>query len=397
MAGRIESHDGIKANPASHEKLMPKIDIIERQSFISNQFTQFYTEQGYRLVEPGTLLPKEDSSVIFTGATITPLKKYLEQGVQPSGFCMVQKCLRTKRLDEIFDLNTYSDWTHYFTMCGILASPDRLKDLSEEAYKLLIDKLQIPKDNLLIEVSSSDKDLSDYWKGKDVKVVEDTHTKSYYRWQYGLPNMSGRGINFLLRFDEKDTYRDLGNIISVEDDNGKVRAYEFGFGLESLLSKMYGFKKPMEVSVISTVIPYESGLKEKFADTLSASIVIFHHGIEPGRGKEKHILKKLIKGLSFLRRKMDISIEQIEDWGNRFEIAEFTTGGNSGSKLIEGIVAYENKLSKFNDYAKNQVHAHKLRNDMSERLTEKLRREGESLGILPPEIDKILNTVLNYV
>lgn len=395
MAGRIESSDSSKVNLVSHENVLPKIDIRERQAFITSQFSQFYTQQGYRIVEPEGLLPKEDSSVIFTGATITPLKRYLEEGVISPGFCLVQKCLRTKRLDEILDLSIYPDWTHYFTMCGILTSPERLGELSGEAYELLIDKFQIPRNNLLIEASSDDEDLFAYWNSKGIKNIKDTHPKNYYQWQYGLPNISGRGINFLLRFDENDTYRDLGNVVSIEDNNGKVKAYEFGFGLESLLSKMYGFKKPMEVSVISTVIPYETGLKEKFADTLSASIVLFHHGVEPGRGKEKHIQKKLIKGLSFLRRRIGISVDQIKDYGNRFEEVEFMIDGGSGSKLAMAVIDYENQLARFNDYAKNQVHAHKLRSDMSDRLTGKLRREGENMGISPPEIDEIVSAVLS--
>jgi len=292
------------------------------------------------------------------------------------------------------NLNIIPDWTHYFTMCGILAAPGRIEKVSDETYELLINRLKIPVSNLLIEASSRDKDLSDHWRNKGITIAEDTQQPDYYQWQYGIPNISGRGINFLLRFNESDNYRDLGNVISVEDNTGNAVAYEFGFGLESLLSKMHGFKKPMEASLVSSVIPYKEGPQEKFIDALMAAVVIFHHGVEPGRGKERHVLKKLVKGLSFLRRKMEISIEQIADWSDKFEEVEFSTDG-SRDKLIAGIMAYESQLTKFIDYARNQVHAHRLKNDVGEKLLKKLSREGINMGILPAEIDEVINAVLS--
>lgn len=389
MVNNVENNAGNRGNEYSPLT----IDIKERQKFICDQFSRFYRERDYKQFQSGDLLPRDDKTVIFTGATITPLKNILQEGVQSPGFFMIQKCLRVKRLDQIFDLNVYPDWTHYFTMCGILAAPGQAEKISDEAYKLLTNRLEVSKNNLLIEASSKDQELSDYWKNQGVKIAEDTRPEGYYRWHYGIPNMHGRGINLLLRFNEKDLYRDLGNVISIEDDNGKLMGYEFGFGLESLLSKMCGFKKPMEASIVSSVIPYEEGLKEKFVDVLVAAVVIYHSGIKPGRGREKHVLKKIVKGLSFLRRKMNMSLEQIKNYGNAFEEAEFTTTNGSTDKLLTGIISYENQISKYYNYAANQVHAHKLRNDMGENLLAKLRREGENMGISQFEMEEIINKV----
>ena len=380
--------------PQNTENVLSNLSIKEGQGYIIDQFTQFYAAQGYQLFSPGGLVAEEDRSVIFTGATITPLKQYLVEGVPSPGICMVQKSLRTKRLEEMTDLRVIPDWTHYFTMCGILAAPDRVHLVSSEAFDLLMNQLHVPRRHLLIEASSNGKDLSQPWKERGIEVIEDTQPAAYYQWGYGMPNIHGRGINLLLRFNEDDTYRDLGNVISIEDHHDRVLGYEFGFGLESLLSKMHGFKRPMEASIVSTIIPYKEGLMEKFADTLVAAIVIYHHGVEPGRGRERHILKKFVKGLSFLRRKMDISCEQIEEWGSGFEMAEFMTDTNSASKLVAGVERYEQQLEKFVEYASNQAHAHRLRNDdMGQKLLIKLKTQGENMGILPAEIEKVIQSV----
>lgn len=395
MAGRPESNDGSYDNSVTGEFSLSKIDIRVGQRFISDQFTLFYEEQGYQKFPPGGLLATDDKSVIFTGATITPLKKVLEEGVTPPGHFMVQKCLRTKDINQITDISVIPDWTNYFTMCGILSAPGRAGDVSNEAYEFLIDRLGLDRDNILVQASSNDRDLSSYWASRGIPIEEDGQPESYYRWRYGMPNIYGRGINLLLRSNENDSYRDLGNIISVEDADGIVHAYEFGFGLESVLSKMYGFKKPMEASIVSTVIPYEEGIREKFVNALMTSTVLYHHGIEPGREREKYILKKLVKGLSFLRRKLGLSINEVRDYANLFEKAEFIEGFECGNKLSAGITAYENQLSKFDDYARNQTHAHKLKNDVGEYLLEKLRRQGKNMGILSPDINEVISACLS--
>ena len=71
----------------------------------------------------------------------------------------MQKCLRVKRLEQMYDLSVYPDWTHYFTMCGILAAPDRREEVIEEAYQLLTQRLGLMPENVLILASSQDRDL----------------------------------------------------------------------------------------------------------------------------------------------------------------------------------------------------------------------------------------------
>lgn len=394
MKKEFEFFDGNQDNLLDHDGTLPRIDIRIGQGLICERFKQLYTERGYKFFPSASLLTEEDTSVIFTGATITPLKRFLEEGVQSPGYFMVQKCLRTQGLEKICDLDVIPTGVNYFTMCGILASPDRIDDVSAEAYELLVDRLQIPVQNIQIHASSNDRDLSGSWNERGVEIEEDSLPVNSYRWKYGIPDIYGRGINFLVRFDDSDDYTEVGNIISILDSNDRVRAYEFGFGLESLLAKMYGFKKSTQANLVSAVIPYEEGPKEKLVNALVTSVVLYHFGIEPGRGKARHILKKHVKGLSFLRRKIGISIDQIKDYSDLYEQAEFMEVLNSGSKLIAGIMAYEGQLAKFIDYARNQVHAHKLRNEMGECLVQKLRKVGENMGILTPEIENVVSTVL---
>lgn len=376
---------------ASGNKL--QLTLGEHQEEVSRTFIDFYKQRGYVHSPPVSLLAKNDNSVIFVGATITPLKPYLTEGVPDPGVCMVQKCLRTKRMDEMTDTSIIPEWTHYFTMCGILANPNRGGNVSNEAYNLLVNDLGISPRNLAVETSSEDIDLSDDWVNKGIEVRQDTHPDNYYQWQYGFSDIYGRGMNILLRIGSSEEYRDLGNLISVRNTDGATLAYEFGFGLESMISSIRGFKKPVEASLISSVIPYQEGLQEKVIDIIMAVTVIYHEGVKPGTGKERHIVKKLIKGLSFLRREMNLGLDQIDDWCHKFEQVEFGNQENS-SEIIKEISAYEKQLSKFDGYIKNQFHAYQLRGDGRERLLETINKTGINMGILPADAEKILKRLL---
>jgi hypothetical protein len=391
MRHGIEQEGNI-GNDQGDKKLQP-IDIIEKQKEIDVAFTELYTERGYKPFPPGGLLASEDETVIFTGATITPLKQVLLNGVDSPGYYMTQKCLRTKNLNNTYDLSYIPDWTHYFTMCGILAAPDQKEAVSLDAMELIVNRLKIEPRNVKIEASSDDRDMSQTWKDAGIQVEEDAHSQDYYRWGYGIPGIQGRGMNIVFRHDVHDDFNDFGNVISMEQEDGCVKGFEFGFGIEAVLSKLYGSRKPLEVSLISTVVPFEKGIKEKFMNTLATSTVMYHNGIEPGREKEKHIQKKLVKGLSFLRRELGLTLDEVRDYGNAYELVEFGVSVNSGDKIMDGIASYEKQLEKFYSYATNQIHAHSLRQDVGQYLHEKLLREGGKMGILPPDVENVIQSV----
>lgn len=385
-------------SPASRDQLEhhENINILESHANVSRMFTEFYSSKGYYSHPAGDLLASGDNTVIFTGATITPLKKQLSEGLPNTGFFMTQKCMRTKDLNRIYDLNVIPEWTNYFTMCGILASASRKQNVSEEADDLLTNTFGINKDNLLVQSCERDYDLASYWEGQGYKLDQRENSEKF-TWKYGIPDTYGRGINFLFRRSDTGGYRELGNLISVESGDGIVKAYEFGFGVESYLSTLYGFKKPIQASTISSVIPHREGVQEKFVNAFTTSVVLFHHGIEPGRERERFILKKLVKGLSFLRRQVGISIDQIIEYSNEFESVEFESVTNAGEKLAAGVENYESQVLKFREYAQNQAHAHQLRNDIGPKLMSKLIRVGEEMGMLPPDKEFIVRSVLKNI
>ncbi len=211
-------------------------------SQVKKGFNTFFGSRGYQVLPSAPLIPDNDTTVVFTGATITPLKHFLSEGVPSPGVAMVQNCLRTKRLEQMYDMELIPEWTHYFTMLGVLAAPDQKVAVAANAMDYIVNHLHIPKERVRVLASKEDGDLTNPWKEEGFVIEEDTQPMESYRWKYGSENTVGRGISFEIQNGSLPS-RELGNIISIESPDGEIKGYEFGLGLESYLASKHGAKK----------------------------------------------------------------------------------------------------------------------------------------------------------
>jgi hypothetical protein len=182
--------------------------------------------------------------------------------------------------------------------------------------------------------------------------------------------LSGRGITFAIRGEGK-SFGDIGNVVALEK-GGKTIGYEFGFGVETILSRIYGLTRPIEASSVSEVIPFREGGQEKIADLLSATTVMYQNGVEPGNGKERFILKSHLKAVSYWQRKLNIDLKTIERWVGEYSQIEF--GGDNGcsKKICNYLEDYNAQIGRYKDYIGNQIHAKKIKGEAITQKTEKL-------------------------
>ena len=116
---------------------------------IRSRFLKFFEKRGHAVIPSASLVPENDSSVLFTTAGMQPLVPYLMGGEHPAGrrLVNVQKCVRTQDIDEV------GDRTHdtFFEMLGNWslgdpASPDGIgqgyfkEDAIKWSYELLTSK-----------------------------------------------------------------------------------------------------------------------------------------------------------------------------------------------------------------------------------------------------------------
>lgn len=298
--------------------------ISEYHQEVMDVFKKQFLRLGY-IEEPSIpIISQDDHSVRFTGSTSNTFKPYLEykKMVPGKGIFLIQKSLRTQNARIFLNDKVFPEWSSYFTEIGALTRPENLKNLFEASICYLL-KLGVEKERINIKINSKDIDLIECVKNSGLNVETDRCDINYYRHEYGLLDVLGRNFNLAIR-NNKGEFKDMGCIVIIEK-NGKKIAAEMGFGVSTLISRIYSLTNSIESSTISKVIPFKGGFTSKLEDALSAAIVIIKSGVKPASRDKGRILKEYLSAIDYLRRRCGYSIDDIMEFTNKYEEEEFGT------------------------------------------------------------------------
>lgn len=321
--------------------------IAEIRDGIRTKFSEFFNAKGYQRHAPGNLVPENDTSVLFTGSTISTFKPYLSDGSIPDGgLYMIQSCLRTQNT-RILDNDQKPQWTSYFSSTGALTPYEKVDVLSEQAWQFFTDYLGIPSDRVKIRIASKDIDLLNHWKAASLDhVLEyDVNDPVYYTHKFGMDNVAGRNCNMAIVDHKTGALRDIGNIIVIETPDKKLGA-EIAFGVETIVSRILGLSNPIEASLIADIVPRKNEYSLKLADCISSSLVILDTGERPVATNRGRVLRKYMQGVSDLRHKADVSIDEIQKYAADFEVREFGVQSDLPSKIAEYVTKFEEAQAK---------------------------------------------------
>lgn len=120
-------------------------------------YFDFFTGKGHTLIQGASLIPQEDSTILFTPAGMQPLVPYLLGEKHPAGSRLVnvQKCIRTGDIEEVGD----SSHLTFFEMLGNWSLGDYFKRESIEwSFQFLTDSdwLGFSPDKLHVTVFAGD-------------------------------------------------------------------------------------------------------------------------------------------------------------------------------------------------------------------------------------------------
>lgn len=139
---------------------------------IRNMFLSFFEERGHEIIPSSSLIPKDDPSLLWNNAGVTPLKKYFDGTVVPNNkrITSSQKCLRTN------DIESVGDYTHhtFFEMLGNFSIGDYFKkEALEMAFELLTGEkyFGFDLDKLYMTIYPTDQETKQIWM--DLGVKED--------------------------------------------------------------------------------------------------------------------------------------------------------------------------------------------------------------------------------
>ncbi|QMU99023.1 alanine--tRNA ligase [Borrelia sp. A-FGy1] len=147
-----------------------KLDDLRRK------YIEFFESKGHCEISGKSLIPDNDSTVLFNTAGMQPLVSYLLGEMHPLGDMLVdvQKCLRTGDIDKVGDFSHLT----FFEMLGNWSLGNYFKELSiKYSFEFLTSSsyLNISKDKLYVSVFEGDEN-----------IPKDTETASVWE-SLGIP------------------------------------------------------------------------------------------------------------------------------------------------------------------------------------------------------------------
>ncbi len=108
---------------------------------IRKMWLDFFQSKGHKVVESAPIIPKDDDSLLWINAGVTPLKKYFDGSVVPDNrrVTNIQKCIRTNDIENVGVTRRHHT---FFEMMGNFSIGDYFKN---EAIEFAFELLTSPK------------------------------------------------------------------------------------------------------------------------------------------------------------------------------------------------------------------------------------------------------------
>ncbi len=126
---------------------------------IRKKFLEFFKEKGHAIIPSVSLIPENDSRVLFTTAGMHPLLPYLLGEKHPLGkrLADTQKCIRTSDIDEVGNTTHHT----FFEMLGNWSLGDYFKkEAAVWAWEFLTEQVNLPREKLYVTVYEKDDEAS---------------------------------------------------------------------------------------------------------------------------------------------------------------------------------------------------------------------------------------------
>jgi len=132
---------------------------------IIRTYIEFFKERGHSEVPSASLIPRDDPTVLWINAGVTPLKKYFDGTMVPQNrrITSCQKCIRTGDIESVGHTARHHT---FFQMLGNFSIGDYFKtEALTWAYELLTSKkyFGIDKEKLYVTIYPSDTEAYNLW------------------------------------------------------------------------------------------------------------------------------------------------------------------------------------------------------------------------------------------
>lgn len=379
--------------------------ISELREAVGNSFSDYFRSRAYRERHAAPLVSEQDESVLFTGATISVVKDILvgqTYAKESNGVFVIQECLRTNADKYLFKDDWIPYGQMYFNMLSILSRPRRSVEVIAEAVDHFCCDLGIEPERVKLLSTAKLGEIPVEILG-GVQTEYDTKAEDYYHWNYGIRGVTGTGMTICIFNPTTEKWFDVGNIVTIFDQDGNELGIEFGYGSEFFLTSAIGVDQPQKFSRIYELHDFKVGMDQKYLTTLEATVMMRLAGVRslPRSGGVHGVYRKHLRGIAHMAKLTSRSVNVVvEDM--RGLLTHIGRGDLRLDEEIEYLKKHENYLAGFASMVK-RVRRQSIAERDGRKPKETIKNPAQMLarylvsrGIDPAEVSVELETLTPF-
>lgn len=347
---------------------------------LKKEYIEFFKSKNHKEIKSASLIPENDSSVLFTTAGMQPLVPYLLGENHPSGRRIVdsQKCLRTVDIDDIGD----SSHLTFFEMLGNWSLGDYFKEESiEYSFEFLTKHLMIPIEKLAVTVFQGDEDAprdevsAKKWEELGIKKENIFYLPKDHNWWWaGEEGPCGPDTEIFYIFDKEkcceecspacdcSKYMEIWNNVFMEYNKTKEgliplkqKNVDTGMGLERIVTVSQNKNSVYDTDIFENTMNKINELSKEdniiskriVADHLRAASMLINDGTRPSNVDQGYILRRLIRRSLRHMRKLEIDYSLTKEIVQSITLdLENQMGTIEKDLILQTIIEEANKFSK---------------------------------------------------
>lgn len=321
---------------------------------IRKKFLQFFQKKGHTILPSSSLIPTNDSTLLFTNAGMNQFKDFFlnPKKKKYSRITTAQRCLRTGGKHNDLENVGYTERHHtLFEMLGNFSFNDYFKkDAILYAWELLTSKqwFNINKNKLWISVYKNDEETYKIWidiikiPPEHIIKIGDKDNCKYHSenfWQMGDTGPCGPCTEIFYNYDAKknhdfseflknknEYFIEIWNIVFIEYNRIssnkiiplKYKSIDTGMGLERIAAVLQNVKSNYKIDVFQKLIHNISRFSnienlnnislKIISDHIRSCIFLIYENIIPSNEHRGYILRRIIRRM--LRHAYKIGIKK---------------------------------------------------------------------------------------
>ncbi|WAI11598.1 MAG: alanine--tRNA ligase [Buchnera aphidicola (Macrosiphum albifrons)] len=308
---------------------------------IREDFLKFFKEKGHVIIPSSSLIPHNDSTLLFTNAGMNQFKEIFlgEKKSHHPRVATVQRCLRTGGKHNDLENVGYTSKHHtFFEMLGNFSFGDYFKQKAiEYAWELLTSKkwFEIPKNKLWVSVYKDDHETYKIWNNiikipsERIIRIGDKNNVQYNSenfWQMGDSGPCGPCTEIFYDYENKiiddpleflenknGRFVEIWNIVFIEFNrisNTKIislksKSIDTGMGLERISAVLQNVYSNYNIDIFQELIKNISKFSplnnlnnvslQVIADHIRSCVYIIADNITPSNEHRGYILRRIIR------------------------------------------------------------------------------------------------------